>query len=46
MQSVIEIVRGAAGNKILPLLVTAHDKQGLEWMLCHQHAFGWDSQSS
>ncbi|KAH7383520.1 ankyrin repeat-containing domain protein [Cadophora sp. MPI-SDFR-AT-0126] len=46
MQSVIEIVRGAAGDKILPLLVRAHDKQGLEWMLCSQHTFKCDSQSS
>lgn len=46
MQSVIEIVHGAAGNKILPLLVRAHDKQGLEWMLCCEHTYGLTSKSS
>jgi ankyrin repeat protein len=46
MQSVIEIVRGAAAKKILPLLVRAHHKQGVEWMLCCEDSYRWDSQRS
>jgi hypothetical protein len=37
METVIKIVRGAAGKKIIPLLVRMSDRRGVEWVLRPDH---------